>query len=204
MLSHVDNTRERALISTLIGSGGRLSEVSNISEASNINKGDILWDRHVIKATAKGDREVLMPFSTATETLLRDWLTEYHPNGGSIWGISKSGIVPMLRRLEKSSGVKCNAHPFRRGFASILRRSGVDSLDIMKPGHWKSIRMVQKYTESIDFEDSQKHYKAPMERLADLPMTTKCRGPESNWGHADFQSAALPTELPRHNEYCNF
>ena len=25
-----------------------------------------------------------------------------------------------------------------------------------------------------------------------------CRGPESNWGHADFQSAALPTELPRH------
>ena len=27
--------------------------------------------------------------------------------------------------------------------------------------------MVQKYTESIDFEDSQKHYKALMERLAD-------------------------------------
>ena len=28
--------------------------------------------------------------------------------------------------------------------------------------------------------------------------TQQCRGPESNWGHADFQSAALPTELPRH------
>ena len=27
--------------------------------------------------------------------------------------------------------------------------------------------MVQKYTESVDFEDSQKHYKAPMERLTD-------------------------------------
>jgi hypothetical protein len=25
-----------------------------------------------------------------------------------------------------------------------------------------------------------------------------CRDPESNWGHADFQSAALPTELSRH------
>ena len=24
-----------------------------------------------------------------------------------------------------------------------------------------------------------------------------CRGPDLNWGHADFQSAALPTELPR-------
>ena len=25
-----------------------------------------------------------------------------------------------------------------------------------------------------------------------------CRGPESNWRHHDFQSCALPTELPRH------
>ncbi len=24
-----------------------------------------------------------------------------------------------------------------------------------------------------------------------------CRGPESDWGHLDFQSSALPTELPR-------
>jgi len=161
LLSHVGNSRDRAIISTLIDSSGRLSEVSNIYED------DILWDKHVIKATAKGGREVFMPFSTATETLLRDWLTEYHPNGGSIWGLNKSGIVSMLRRLEKTSSVKCNAHTFRRGFASILRRNGVDSLDIMKLGHWKSIRMVQKYTESVDFEDSQKHYKAPMERLAD-------------------------------------
>ena len=108
-----------------------------------------------------------MPFSAVTETLLRDWLAEYTPNGGPIWEINKSGIVSMLRRLEKKSGIKCNAHTFRRGFASILRRNGVDSLDIMKLGHWKSIRMVQKYTESVDFEDSQKQYKAPMERLAD-------------------------------------
>ena len=43
--------------------------------------------------------------------------------------------------------------------------------------------------------------------LAKIPTTFKpilstlealwCRGPELNWGHADFQSAALPTELPR-------
>ena len=50
----------------------------------------------------------------------------------------------------------------------MLRRNGVDSLDIMKLGHWKSVQMVQRYTESVDFEDSQKHYKAPMERVADV------------------------------------
>ena len=43
----------------------------------------------------------------------------------------------------------------------MQRRKGVDSLDIMKLGHWKSIRMVQTYTETVDFEDSHKHYVAP-------------------------------------------
>ena len=161
LLSQVDNTRDGAIISTLIDSRGRLAEISSICE------GDILWDKSVIKAIAKGGQEVYMPFSPATGNLLREWFTEYNTNGGSIWGINKSGIVLMLCRLEKSTGKKCNAHTFRRGFASILRRKGVDSLDIKELGHWRSMRMVERYTESVDFWDSQKHYKAPMERLAD-------------------------------------
>ena len=59
LLSHVDNTRDRGIISILIDSSGRLSEVSNIYED------DILWDKGVIKATAKGGREVLLPPSGA-------------------------------------------------------------------------------------------------------------------------------------------
>ena len=161
LLFHVENTRDRAVLSLLIDSGGRLSEVSNINEV------DILWDKHLIRAIAKGGREVLMPFGKASEILIRDWLTEFHPNGVSIWGINKSGIVSMLRRLERKTGIKCNAHTFRRGFASILRRRGVDSLDIMKLGHWKSLAMVQLYTESVSFEDSLSHYEAPTERPAD-------------------------------------
>jgi len=161
LLSHTDNLRDAALLAALIDSSGRLSEVSDIHEP------DILWDKSVFQCVAKGGDEVYMPFSPITGNLIREWLTEYNPNGGNIWGIKKSGIVSMLRRLEKSTGIKCNAHTFRRGFASILRRKGIDSLDIMRLGHWKSIGMVQRYTESVNFEDSQKHYKAPMERLAD-------------------------------------
>ena len=78
LLTHVSNTRDRAIICTLIDSSGRLSEISNIYE------NDILWEKHMIKAIAKGGREVLMPISVDTEILLRDWLAEYHPNGGSI------------------------------------------------------------------------------------------------------------------------
>jgi len=161
LFSNVDNVRDAAILAVLIETGGRRAEISNIRES------DILWDKHVVKAIAKGNREVYMPFGPLTENLLKAWLAEYHPNGGSVWGINENGIVSMLRRLEKLTGIKCNAHTFRRGFASILRRKGVDSLDIKELGHWRSMRMVENYTESVDFEDAQKHYKAPMARLAD-------------------------------------
>jgi len=161
LLSHVKKTRDRAIISTLIDSGGRLSEVSHIE------KRDIIWEKQVIKTVAKGGKEVLMPLSEASEALIRDVLQESPSDGGNIWGCKKSAIVTMLRRLEAETGIKCNAHTFRRGFASILRRKGVDSLDIMRLGHWKSMSMVQRYTESVDFEDSQKHYQPPTGRACD-------------------------------------
>ena len=33
-----------------------------------------------------------------------------------------------------------------------------------------------------------------------LPGQTRCRDPDLNWGHRNFQSRALPTELPRHKQ----
>jgi len=161
LLSHVNNIRDQAIICLLTDSGSRLAGIADIDEA------DINWDKHLIKITAKGGHEAFLPFGKGTEILLREWLSEYHPNGDSIWGINKAGIVSMLRRLEKSSGVKCNAHTFRRGFASILRRNSVDSLDIMQLGGWRSLGMVQTYTESVNFDDSLEHYQSPIQRPTD-------------------------------------
>ena len=156
LLSSVKTVRDGAILSVLGDSGGRVREVANIEEAG------ICWDKHCVRAVAKGGDEVKMPLGPESEVLLRAWLSEYSPNGGNIWGLSQAGIVSMLRRLEKTTGMKCNAHTFRRGFASILRRNGVDILDIMKLGHWKSMPMVQRYTESVDFEDSMQRYVAPV------------------------------------------
>ncbi len=161
LLSHVDNVRDQAIICLLIESGSRLAGIADISEP------DINWDKHLTKIIIKGGHEAFIPFDKGTEILLREWLSEYNPNGSSIWGIKKSGIVSMLRRLEKSAGVKCNAHTFRRGFASILRRKRMDSLDIMRLGGWKSLTMVQTYTESVSFDDSLEHYQSPIQQPTD-------------------------------------
>ena len=36
-----------------------------------------------------------------------------------------------------------------------------------------------------------------VERPPNAPTNPRCRGPDLNWGHRNFQSRALPTELPR-------
>ena len=64
--------------------------------------------------------------------------------------------------IRAATGIPCNAHSFRRAFASILRRSGVDTMTIKDLGRWESLEMVQRYTRSVTFQDSMKFYKAPL------------------------------------------
>ncbi len=72
------------------------------------------------------------------------------------------GIASMLRRLEKETGVPCNPHTFRRTFACLLRKAGVDSMTIKDLGRWESLEMVQRYTRSVSLYDSLKLYKGSL------------------------------------------
>ena len=66
-----------------------------------------------------------------------------------------------------------------------------------RAGEWSTSMRVRRVYENCIFLHIQKKrprkYARPLEKSA-----IWCRGPESNWGHEDFQSTALPTELPRH------
>ncbi|MFC2002892.1 tyrosine-type recombinase/integrase [Chloroflexota bacterium] len=110
------------------------------------------------KLVGKGRKEAYAPFGTLSEGYLREWLTQYKPNG-KIWDINTWGINIMLRRLKAKTGLPCNPHTFRRTFACLLRKQGVDCLTIKDLGRWESLEMVQRYTRSISFQDCLKFYK---------------------------------------------
>ena len=38
----------------------------------------------------------------------------------------------------------------------------VDTMTIKDLGRWESLEMVQRYTRSVTFEESMKHYKVPL------------------------------------------
>jgi len=148
--------RDKAVISLFTESGLRLSEQVDIQPQ------DIDWENHTIKVRIKGGWECLAPFGNLTEQYLKSWLGQYQPEGGNIWGMNKWGIISMLRRLERETGITCNPHVFRRTFACLLRRAGVDTMTIKDLGRWESLEMVERYTRSFDFSDSLKFYKGPL------------------------------------------
>ena len=78
--------------------------------------------------------------------------------------MSMVGSTPIRSRQHISHApVVCViTHTFRRTFACLLRKAGVDTMTIKDLGRWESLEMVQRYTRSVTFEDSLKFYKAPL------------------------------------------
>ncbi len=150
------NARDRAIVSLFAESGLRLTELANIRLK------DIDWNNRTIRVVGKGSKEALAPFGEQSEHYLRAWLAEFHPNGSSIWGVNRWQIVVIMRNLKAKTGLPCNPHTFRRTFACLLRKAGVDTMTIKDLGRWESLEMVQRYTRSVTFEDSLKFYKAPL------------------------------------------
>jgi integrase len=156
LIDEVTQTRDKAIIALLAESGLRLSELANVKPD------DIDWESRVIRVLGKGNKEAYAPFGELSGKYIKEWLGESHSNTGNIWGITKNGIDDMLERLRAKTGLPCNPHTFRRTFACLLRKAGVDTMTIKDLGRWESLEMVQRYTRSVTFQDSLKFYKAPL------------------------------------------
>ena len=155
LLDKTNKLRDKTIIAVLTESGLRVSEIAHIT------RNDIDWVTGTIRVMGKGSKEALAPFGTLSRQYLTQWLTQFKPDG-NIWGINQWGITSMLRRLEKETNIPCNPHIFRRTFACLLRKAGVDTMTIKDLGRWESMEMVQRYTRSFSFNDALKHYKPPL------------------------------------------
>ena len=154
LISKAKCVRDKAIVSLFAESGLRLSELVNIKIK------DIDWESNTIKVLGKGNKEGYAPFGRRSEQYLKLWLTQYFPKlNEGIWGIGFWGVKTILDDLKKETGLPCNPHTFRRTFACLLRKQGLDCLTIKDLGRWESLEMVQRYTRSVTFQDSLKFYK---------------------------------------------
>ena len=152
LITAVSSSRDKALISLLADTGARRSEITNIS----------VWDVDVehcrIKVLGKGNKEGYLVFGATTQRLTQEHLRE-SSSQRSLFGLTSQGLQSMLQRLEKRTGIKCHAHSFRRGFATELRRKGLNEMDIAELGRWSSVVMVKRYSRAYTFDDAAARYK---------------------------------------------
>jgi len=132
------SARDKAIISIFTESGLRLCELANIKQQ------DMDWEAHTVRVIGKGSKEAYAPFGSLSEKYLMAWLEEHKPEAyESVWGLRPGGIQRMLRFLAEETGLSCNPHTFRRTFACLLRKQGLDSLTIKDLGRWESLEMCK-------------------------------------------------------------
>ena len=86
--------------------------------------------------------------------------------------LSVRGIKTMLQRLGKLSGIHCNAHTFRRGFAVHNVKSGLSTRVVQALGGWETLAMVEHYSKSLQFSDALAlSCSQPEQNLAYPPIT---------------------------------
>ena len=123
-----------------------------VSECANVKAKDFNWEGGTVIVLGKGNR---YRKALAGNGIVRDWFTTHDS-----LEISRAGIATMLKRLSSETGIKCNPHSFRRGFAIHNLKSGLSTRIVQSLGGWDSIVMVERYSRSLSFDDALEVYRS--------------------------------------------
>ena len=125
------------------------------SELANIRVGDVDLDRETVMVWGKGAKQRVVRYGRHTGTLLLQWLRE-QPTGDRLFNLNEWGVGEMLERLERKTGIKCNAHAFRRTFACESVRNGLNLFYIQSLLGHSTLTMTRVYAEQVSSEDAIK------------------------------------------------
>ena len=85
--------------------------------------------------------------------MLQEWFTQH-----DTFELSSEGISSFLDRLESKTGIRCNAHCFRRGFAIHQIKRGLSTRVVQRLDGWENLTMVEKYSEQLSQDDALEQY----------------------------------------------
>jgi integrase/recombinase XerD len=145
LVNHALTERDKVTLNLLWYSGVRLSE------AANVKARDFNWQEGTMVVLGKGNR---YRKALAGNGVVQQWFSSHDS-----LGITPHGIQTMLQRLGQATGIRCNAHSFRRGFCVHNVKLGLSNKVIQSLGGWETPDMVSHYAASLTFDDALKLYK---------------------------------------------
>jgi integrase/recombinase XerD len=145
LVNHALTERDKVTLSLLWYSGMRLSE------AANVKAKDFNWQEGTVVILGKGNR---YRKALAGNSIVGEWFNKHDS-----LGMTTHGIQTMLQRLGQATGIKCNAHSFRRGFCVHNVKSGLSNKVIQGLGGWETPDMVSHYAQSLTFDEALSLYR---------------------------------------------
>ena len=102
----------------------------------------------------KGAKQRIVCYGTATATYMAEYLDEMELKGHQAIIPNVWAITNLLKELEERTGIKCNAHSFRRTFATESVRNGMNLFHVQSLLGHSSLTMTRIYAEQVDSEDA--------------------------------------------------
>ncbi|MCA9447357.1 MAG: tyrosine-type recombinase/integrase [Candidatus Omnitrophica bacterium] len=154
--------RDQAILEVLYSTGIRVSSLVGL------NVGD--YDRHhqLLKITAKGAKEQLVPIGDPACEAIENHLTEHpDPKQDAPLFVNRSGdrlttrsVQRLCRKMGLQLGIgKVTPHTLRHSFATHLLEGGADLRSIQEMLGHESLKTTQKYTH-VTFRRLQEAYNA--------------------------------------------
>lgn len=158
----IAGVRDRAIIAWLLDTGCRAQG------AVTVRIGDIDFASRKAVVTEKGNKTRMVVFTSATETILKEWIVQRGELGitilfyshDTLQPLTPNGLYQALRRLARRAGVngRFNAHSFRHAFAREYIKAGGDLATLAQLlGHRDVSTTVSHYAIFTDNEIAQKH-----------------------------------------------
>ena len=152
LLAACQSSRDKLIVLLLADTGLRLSELASVKAQ------DVDLETSTIRVWGKGAKQRVVRYGPQTASLLHQYL-EAAAQGEVLLGLTPRGISIMLSRLGEKTGIKCNAHAFRRTFATESVRNGMNLFHVQSLLGHTNLTMTRVYAEQVNSEDAIKAYK---------------------------------------------
>lgn len=157
-----EDRRDTAIIRVLLDNGMRVSGLVGLRYTpDDPETNDVHLSRYTLRIVLKGGDEHLAPIGRKAAAALDRYIRARarRPDASSspwLWlgkkgRMTRSGVAQMLARRGEQAAIRGRVHPhrFRRTMAHWFLEADGDPLDLMRVAGWRSLAMVQHYTEEL-------------------------------------------------------